>query len=162
LVLIFRNVDIFGGVGGIVNIFLLQIFILQSNKRDMDYSYPSLFQDSFVGRNRYHLNNYYRCIVVYKGWLLSSFCGLMLPYIYYWNLQFLNNVIIIITNILFPLAYVTIADFSYPIYKCRTFGLLVPKDFQHYLVFPSSDYERDCEVLSFYNVKNIMNNKIPL
>jgi hypothetical protein len=53
-------------------------------------------------------------------------------------------------------------DFSYPIYKCRTFGLLVPKDFQHYLVFPSSDYERDCEMLSFYNVKNIMNNKIPL
>ena len=34
-------------------------------------------------------------------------------YIYYWNLQFINNVIIIKTNVLLP--HVTFSDFDYPV-----------------------------------------------
>jgi hypothetical protein len=36
-------------------------------------------------------------------------------YIYYGNLQFLNNVIINKTEVLLPQAYVTLADFGYPV-----------------------------------------------
>ena len=36
-------------------------------------------------------------------------------YIYYWILQFLNNVIIIKTKVLHPQAYVTLPDFGYPV-----------------------------------------------
>jgi hypothetical protein len=36
-------------------------------------------------------------------------------YIYYWNLQFLNNVSINKTKVLLPQALVTLADFAYPV-----------------------------------------------
>jgi hypothetical protein len=36
-------------------------------------------------------------------------------YIYFWNLQFLNNVIINKTKVLLPQVYVTLADFGYPV-----------------------------------------------
>jgi hypothetical protein len=35
-------------------------------------------------------------------------------YIHYWNLQFLNHVIIIKTSVVRSRAYVTLAGFSYP------------------------------------------------
>ena len=49
-------------------------------------------------------NNYY--IVSALTWLIR--------FIYYWNLQFLINVIIIKTKVLFHRAHVTLADFGYP------------------------------------------------
>ena len=36
-------------------------------------------------------------------------------YICYWNLQFLNNVIIAKAKVLLPPAYVNLADFAYPV-----------------------------------------------
>ena len=36
-------------------------------------------------------------------------------YIYYWNLQFLNHVIINKTKVLLPQTYVTLANFGYPV-----------------------------------------------
>jgi hypothetical protein len=91
----------------IVNIFLLQIFILQSNKRDMDYSYPSLFQDSFVGRNRYHLNNYYRCIVVFKGWLLSLILCVV----------FSRSLFVLLSFFFWPLCCLSFSDYPFGIFK---------------------------------------------
>ena len=57
------------------------------------------------------------------------------PIIYYWNLQFLNNVIINKTKVLLPQAYVTLADFAYPVLRPSA-----PKTF-NYLSFQSSDFE---------------------
>jgi hypothetical protein len=53
-------------------------------------------------------------------------------YIYYGNLQFLNNVIINKTEVLLPQAYVTLADFGYPV--------LLPPNF-NYLSFQYFDFE---------------------
>ena len=39
----------------------------------------------------------------------------MYLYIYYWSLEFLNNVVIIKTKVLLPQAYVTLTDFGYPV-----------------------------------------------
>ena len=68
----------------------------------------------------------------YYHWVHTSAGGLLVPdgiirpvvsasaltwfirYIYYWNLEFLNNVIIHKTKALLPRAYVTLADFGYP------------------------------------------------
>jgi len=36
-------------------------------------------------------------------------------YIFYWNLQFINNVIINKTMVLIPHVYVTLANFGYPV-----------------------------------------------
>jgi hypothetical protein len=44
-----------------------------------------------------------------------SALALLIRYIYYWSLQFLNNVISIKTEILLPHAKVTVADFDYPV-----------------------------------------------
>jgi hypothetical protein len=38
-----------------------------------------------------------------------------IKYIYYYNVQFLNNVTIIKTKVLIPRAYVTLADFCYSV-----------------------------------------------
>ena len=57
------------------------------------------------------------------------------PIIYYWNLQFFNNVIINKTKVLLPQAYVTLADFAYPVLRPSA-----PKTF-NYLSFQSSDFE---------------------
>jgi hypothetical protein len=51
----------------------------------------------------------------------GTFVGYGLDIIYHWHLQFLNNVIINKTKVLLlSRAYVTLADFSYPV-------LLLPK-----------------------------------
>jgi hypothetical protein len=51
----------------------------------------------------------------------ASALTLIIGYIYYWHLQFLNHAIIIKTKVLLPLAYVTLVDFGLFsfIYKCR-------------------------------------------
>ena len=51
----------------------------------------------------------------------------------------LNTVIINIAKVLFPQAYVTLADFGYPVY--RPFGFIVSKTL-NYLAFQSFDLER--------------------
>ena len=52
----------------------------------------------------------------------ASALTLLIRYIYYWNLQFLNNIIIYKTKVLLPQAYVTLADY--------------------YLAFQSFDFDR--------------------
>ena len=60
-------------------------------------------------------------------------------YIYYWNLQFLNNVIINKTNVIFPQAYMTLDVFLAILF--RPFGFNAPRNFNH-LSFQSFDFER--------------------
>jgi hypothetical protein len=60
---------------------------------------------------------YYHWVDTSAGGLLvldASALTWFIRYIYYWNLQFLNNVIIHKTKALLPQAYVTLADFGYP------------------------------------------------
>ena len=56
-------------------------------------------------------------------------------YIYYRNLQFLNNVIINKTKVLHHQALVTLADFEYPVF---VFWFHCPQNFELYLDFHSS------------------------
>ena len=61
----------------------------------------------------------------YYHWVNTSADGLLVAdgiirpcfirYIYYWNLQFLNNIIINKTKVLLPQAWVTLADFVDPV-----------------------------------------------
>ena len=45
----------------------------------------------------------------------TGLLDIFIRYIYYWNLQFLNNVIINKTKFLLPREFVTLADFGYPV-----------------------------------------------
>ena len=45
----------------------------------------------------------------------ASALSWFITYVYFWNLHFLNNVIINQTKILLPHAHVTLADFGYPV-----------------------------------------------
>jgi hypothetical protein len=79
----------------------------------------------------YHYLNIY--VIYYYYWVDTSAGGLQVPegiirpvvgasaltwfirYIYYWNLQFLNNLIINKTKVLLPQAEVILAEFGYPV-----------------------------------------------
>ena len=70
----------------------------------------------------------------------------LIRYIYYWNLQFLNNVTLMEIKVLFPHAYMTLADFGYPISIFKLFGFVIfarPwwRGFQK-RVLPDCDYDK--------------------
>jgi hypothetical protein len=56
-----------------------------------------------MGNNKYSI----LYVMIVCPWLGTWF----IRYIYYWNLQFLNNVIINKTKVLLPQAYVNLADY---------------------------------------------------
>ena len=63
---------------------------------------------------------------LYRGCLLfASALTWFIRYIYYWNLQFLNNVFINKAKVLLPKAYVTLDEFGY--YVKIIWVLLLPK-----------------------------------
>jgi hypothetical protein len=45
----------------------------------------------------------------------ASVLTLFIRYIYYWDLHFLNNIIINKTNVLLPQSWLTVVDFGYPV-----------------------------------------------
>jgi hypothetical protein len=45
----------------------------------------------------------------------ASVLTLFIRYIYYWDLHFLNNIIINKTNVLLPQLWLTVVDFGYPV-----------------------------------------------
>jgi hypothetical protein len=59
-------------------------------------------------------------------------------YIYYWNLQFLHNVITIKVKVLLPQVNVTLANFGYPVY---TLWFYCSQGLLNYLVFQYFDFE---------------------
>ena len=92
-----------------------------------------------------HCTNLARFIGVYRTpkeiFIVMEHCTRgslqVIEYIYYWNLQFLYNVIINKTKVLLPRA-VILANLPF---LCRPFGLITPKTL-YYLTFQSFDFER--------------------
>ena len=52
--------------------------------------------------------------------------------IYYWNIQFLNNVIIIKTKVLLPQASMDMSDFDYSVFLLQKYVFLVIRVFNVY------------------------------
>ena len=80
---------------------------------------------------------YYHWADTAAGWLLAPegiirpvvsilALSLFIRYICHWNLQFLNNIIMIKTKVLIPRAYVTFVGFGY---MFRHFVFIAPKHF---------------------------------
>ena len=56
----------------------------------------------------------FRCII--RPVISVSALTCFIRYVYYWNLQFENNVIIIKIKVLIPQTWVTLAEFAYAVY----------------------------------------------
>ena len=81
----------------------------------------------------------YNWTIAFRSVVSTSALPWFIWYIYYWNLQFLNNVIINKTKVLLPLRH----RWPQPILAIlvRPFGFIAPKTL-NYLAFQSFDFER--------------------
>ena len=79
--------------------------------------------------------------LLFPGGIIHTDCSVLAPfirYIYYWNLQFINNVIITNTKVPIPQAYVTLDDFGYRAYILWVY---CSQTLYNDLAFQSFDFE---------------------